>query len=133
MDNQKENIECNNYGGTIRLGACPCKIEKGSFLEELYTKYKNELYEDLPIVNERHRHRYEFNNKYREKFEKAGLILSGKSPDGNLIEAIELPKDIHPFFIGTQYHPELKTRFLAPHPLFMGFVKASIEQQKKNK
>jgi CTP synthase len=133
MEEQKKNILNGDYGGTIRLGAWPCKVEKGSVLEEMYSKYSNELYDDLPIVQERHRHRYEFNNDYREQFEKAGLVLSGKSPDGNLIEAIELPKDVHPFFIGTQYHPELKTRFLAPHPLFMGFVQAAINQSKKKK
>jgi CTP synthase len=133
MKEQKKNILNGDYGGTIRLGAWPCKVEKGSVLEEMYSKYSNELYDDLPIVQERHRHRYEFNNDYREQFEKAGLVLSGKSPDGNLIEAIELPKDVHPFFVGTQYHPELKTKFLAPHPLFMGFVQAAINQSKENK
>ncbi|HQF36741.1 MAG TPA: gamma-glutamyl-gamma-aminobutyrate hydrolase family protein [Candidatus Dojkabacteria bacterium] len=71
---------------------------------------------------ERHRHRYEFNNEYREMLEKAGMIISGTSPDGNLVEAIELPKKVHPFFIGTQYHPELKTRFIHPHPIFVGFI-----------
>jgi len=131
MEEQKKNLENHTYGGTIRLGAWPCKIEEGSLLEEMYTKYSNELYENMPIVEERHRHRYEFNNKYREQFEKAGLILSGRSPDDKLIEAVELPKSVHPFFIGTQYHPELKTRFLAPHPLFMGFVKACRKNSQK--
>ena len=131
MEEQKKNLENHTYGGTIRLGAWPCKIEKDSILEEMYSKYSNELYKDLPVVEERHRHRYEFNNEYREQFENAGLVLSGRSPDGKLIEAIELPRSVHPFFIGTQYHPELKTRFLAPHPLFMGFVKACIDRKKK--
>jgi len=124
MKGQKKNIKKKKYGGTIRLGAWPCTVSKGSVLEELYLKYKNKLFDTLPVVQERHRHRYEFNNKYREEFKKTGLMLSGQSPDGKLIEAIELPKKIHPFFVGTQYHPELKSRFLAPHPLFMGFVKA---------
>jgi CTP synthase len=128
MEDQKKNIENETYGGTIRLGAWPCKIKKGSLLERVYKTFPNDLYQDLPIVQERHRHRYEFNNKYREQFEKAGLILSGQSPDGNLVEAVELPKSVHPFFIGTQYHPELKTRFLAPHPLFMGFIKACVQE-----
>jgi CTP synthase len=131
MENQKQHIKNGTYGGTIRLGAWPCKVKKGSLLEKLYTKYGNELYEDLPIVAERHRHRYEFNNEYREQFEKAGLVLSGKSPDDTLVEAIELPKDTHPFFIATQYHPELKTRFLAPHPIFMGFVDACSKKKEK--
>jgi CTP synthase len=131
MENQKQHIKNGTYGGTIRLGAWPCKVKQDSLLEELYTKYGNELYEDLPIVAERHRHRYEFNNEYREQFEKAGLVLSGKSPDDTLVEAIELPKDTHPFFIATQYHPELKTRFLAPHPIFMGFVDACTKKKEK--
>jgi CTP synthase len=128
MEDQKSNIENGTYGGTIRLGAWPCKVKEGSRLEEQYKKYGNELFDSLPVVQERHRHRYEFNNEYRDRFEKAGLVLSGKSPDDMLVEAIELPKKVHPFFIGTQYHPELKTRFLAPHPLFMGFVKACSEE-----
>jgi CTP synthase len=131
MENQKQHIKNGTYGGTIRLGAWPCKVKKDSLLEKLYTKYGNELYASLPTVQERHRHRYEFNNEYREQFEKAGLILSGKSPDDTLVEAIELPKDTHPFFIATQYHPELKTRFLAPHPIFMGFVDACTKKKEK--
>ncbi|MDD3475200.1 MAG: CTP synthase [Candidatus Dojkabacteria bacterium] len=131
MEDQKKNLKNSNYGGTIRLGAWPCKVQKGSLLEEMYTKYSNDLYKDMPIVDERHRHRYEFNNDYRKQFEDAGLILSGKSPDDRLIEAVELSKSVHPFFIGTQYHPELKTRFLEPHPLFMGFVKACVKNKKK--
>ncbi len=129
MEDQKEKIKNKEYGGTIRLGAWPCKLKKGSLLEEMYTKYSNELYKDLPIVQERHRHRYEFNNEYRDMFEKNGLILSGISPDGKLIEAVELSKSVHPYFIGTQYHPELKSRFLIPHPLFLGFVEACKENK----
>jgi CTP synthase len=78
---------------------------------------------------ERHRHRYEFNNEYRDIFEKSDLKLCGRSPDDMLIEAIELPKEMHPFFVGTQYHPELKSRFLEPHPLFMGFIEASLNKK----
>jgi CTP synthase len=92
----------------------------------VYKKYGNSLYDSLPTIMERHRHRYEFNNKYRELFENSAMKLSGKSPDDMLIEAIELPKEIHPFFVGTQYHPELKSRFLEPHPLFLGFVEATL-------
>jgi len=117
------------YGGTIRLGAWPCKIKKGSLLESLYKKYPNELFNTLPTVQERHRHRYEFNNVYSKELQKAGLILSGKSPNGKLIEAIELSSKIHPFFVATQYHPELKSRFLAPHPLFLGFLDATIKKK----
>ena len=78
---------------------------------------------------ERHRHRYEFNNNYRELLQKAGMVLSGFSPDGTLVEAIEFPKKMHPFFIATQYHPELKSRFLSPHPIFMGFVDACMKKK----
>ena len=124
MEDQKERIKNKEYGGTIRLGAWPCKVVKGTLLEKMYTRYSNELYNELPIVQERHRHRYEFNNEYRKEFEEKGLILSGISPDGKLVEAVELSKRVHPYFIGTQYHPELKSRFLTPHPLFLGFVDA---------
>jgi CTP synthase len=124
MEEQQELIKNKEYGGTIRLGAWPCKIEKGSVLHSAYEKYGNSLYDSLPTVMERHRHRYEFNNEYRELFESSDMKLSGESPDGMLVEAIELPKEIHPFFVGTQYHPELKSRFLEPHPLFMGFINA---------
>lgn len=130
MDSQKENVKLKNYGGTIRLGGYPCKLKDGSLLASLYSKYNNELYNKLPIVIERHRHRYEFNNEYRDIMEKAGLVLSGSSPDGNLIEAIELPTKVHPFFVGTQYHPELKTRFIEPHPIFLGFVNACLKKAK---
>jgi len=124
MDEQKERIKNREYGGTIRLGAWPCKLKKGSLLEKMYIKYANELYKDISVVQERHRHRYEFNNEYRKEFEENGLILSGISPDGKLVEAVELSRKVHPYFIGTQYHPELKSRFLTPHPLFLGFVEA---------
>jgi len=124
MNSQKKKIKNKEYGGTIRLGAYPCKVEKGTLLEEMYKKYSNVLFDDLPIVQERHRHRYEFNNEYREELKEKGLILSGISPNGKLVEAIELPREVHPFFIGTQYHPELKSRFLMPHPLFLGFIEA---------
>ena len=129
MDAQKKNIKEKNYGGTIRLGAYPCKVKPKTTLYSLYEKYANELYYDLPVVMERHRHRYEFNNEYRDTFEKGGLILAGSSPDNSLIEAVELPKKMHPFFVATQYHPELKSRFLLPHPLFMGFVDACLKKK----
>lgn len=121
MDCQKEILEKAQYGGTIRLGSCPCKLKKGSFLKSLYGK-KN-------IVDERHRHRYEFNNECKKDLEDAGLIISGESPDGNLVEAIEISQKEHPFFVGVQFHPELKSQFLNPHPIFMGFVKKSLERK----
>ena len=105
-------------GGSMRLGAYPCIVKKKSLA---YTCYKNE------IVNERHRHRYEVNNDFRQVLSKHGMIFSGLSPDGSLIEMIELPKKIHPFFIASQFHPEFKSRVVNPHPLFREFVKACKE------
>ena len=84
-------------------------------------------------AQERHRHRYEFNNKYKKRFEKAGMIFSGTSPDGKLVEAIELPKEIHPFFIGTQFHPEYKSILMSPHPIFIEFIKACSKTYKSAK
>ena len=78
-------------------------------------------------MNERHRHRYEFNLKYKDRFEKAGMVISGISPDKKLVEAIELPKTEHPFFVGVQFHPEFKSRPLSPHPIFLEFIKACIK------
>lgn len=129
MEYQRKLVESREFGGTIRLGAYPCEVLKGSLLHSLYSKYKNEIFPSLPIVQERHRHRYEFNNAYREKFINSGMVLSGLSPDKELVEAIELPVNKHPFFLGTQYHPELKTHFTSPHPIFMGFIKASTRNK----
>ena len=129
MEAQKKLIKKQQYGGTIRLGAYPCKVVKGTLLHSLYKEYKNDLYQNLPVVQERHRHRYEFNNDYRKSLTDAGLVISGTSPDDMLVEAIELPKEVHPFFVGTQYHPELKSQLIQPHPIFMGFVKACLEKK----
>ena len=115
MNYQKELIKNHEYGGTIRLGSYPCKIKKGTKLSKIYKQ---------TLISERHRHRYEFNNKYKNQFEKAGMVISGTSPDGKLVEAIELPN--HKFFIGTQFHPEYKSRPLSPHPIFVDFLKASV-------
>lgn len=128
MPNQAEYLAKKQYGGTIRLGAWPCQINKDSLI---YKYYKNSSYGKFLIsknnpltVMERHRHRYEFNLKYKERFEKAGLVFSGLSPDKKLVEAIEMPKKIHPFYIGVQFHPEFKSRPLTPHPIFLEFIKA---------
>lgn len=127
MPDQKKYLEAHQYGGTIRLGSWPCVVKPGSILEETYKKFGKEpnLIHIQNMIDERHRHRYEFNNEYREKMEKAGLIVSGTSPDGKLVEAIELPKKVHPFFVGTQFHPEYKSRPLSPHPLFVAFIEAA--------
>ncbi len=116
----EDQLKIQGLGGTMRLGAYPCKLEKGT---KAYQAYKQSL------IQERHRHRYEFNNAYREKAKAAGMKLSGLSPDGNLVEMIELPK--HPWFVGVQFHPELKSRPLNPHPLFREFVKAAVKYGSK--
>ena len=126
MPNQKEYLEKKQYGGTIRLGSWPCKVKEKSILEYAYNKFSSEDIKNN-IINERHRHRYELNNDYKEQLEKAGLIISGTSPDGKLAEVIELPKSVHPFFLGTQFHPEYKSWPLKPHPLFMAFIEACLK------
>lgn len=118
MNSQVKNLLTKNYGGTIRLGAYPTKIKKGSHLYKIYGK---EL-----VLDERHRHRYEFNNEYKADFEKAGMVLSGSSPGGELVEAIELPN--HKFFVGTQFHPEYISKPLSPHPIFVEFLKTSVSK-----
>ena len=113
MPGQSENID---KGGTLRLGAYPCVIKSGTKMEECYGKLE---------ISERHRHRYEFNNEYRELLENAGMTLSGTSPDNRLIETVELTD--RDFYVGVQYHPEFKSRPDKPHPLFCGFIKAAIK------
>ncbi len=129
MAEQKEYLKKKQFGGTIRLGAWPCVLKKNSRLFKIYKQSGQQAISNGQlIVNERHRHRYEFNQKYKKLFEKKGVVFSGLSPDGKLIEAIELPKKMHPFFVGTQFHPELKSKFLKPHPLFAAFIKAVINK-----
>ena len=106
-----------DMGGTMRLGLYPARLAEGSVVRELYGEAE---------VAERHRHRYEVNNGYREELEKAGLVVSGTSPDGRLVEYVELPRETHPFFVATQAHPEFRSRPTRPHPLFAGLVKAAI-------
>ncbi len=104
-------------GGTMRLGSYPCILKRGTLAHKIYKDQ---------FINERHRHRYEVNNAFRPLLEKNGMIFGGVSPDGKLVEMIELPHDVHPFFIGAQFHPELKSRATKSHPLFREFVKASL-------
>ena len=132
MEEQKDLMKAKKYGGTIRLGSYPCVVEKQSKLFKTYKKYANGMFAKLPNINERHRHRYEFNNQFRELFSKSDMKLVGRSPDDTLVEAVELSEKVHPFFVATQYHPELKSRFLEPHPLFLGFVNACLERKKSN-
>lgn len=114
MNEQEERMKKKDYGGTMRLGNYPCKLLKGSRARSLYGK---------DLIQERHRHRFEFNPLYRKQLEKAGLVISGSSPDGSLAEIIEIKK--HPFFVASQFHPELTSRPFRPNPLFLGFLKAS--------
>ncbi|OGE25012.1 CTP synthase [Candidatus Daviesbacteria bacterium RIFCSPHIGHO2_02_FULL_39_12] len=118
MPDQQKKLLTREYGATMRLGAWDCKLKLNTKVRALYGK------ED---ISERHRHRYEFNNEYLEKFAKNGLNIAGTTPDGKLVEIIEI-KD-HPFFVGTQFHPELKSRPLSPHPLFLGFIKIASEKK----
>ena len=104
-----------DMGGTLRLGAWPCRIAPGTLMERCYGQAQ---------IQERHRHRYEFNNDFRDVLEQAGLVLSGTSPDGNIVETVEL-RD-HPFYLGVQFHPEFKSRPNKPHPLFLGFIQAAL-------
>ena len=105
-------------GGTMRLGAYPCKLKKDS---KAYKAYGRE------DISERHRHRYEFNNTYLKQFEDAGMIATGINPDSNLVEVIELVN--HPYFIGVQFHPEYKSTVEEPHPLFISFIKAAMNKE----
>jgi len=124
MPGQAELIAKKGYGGTIRLGGWPCKIVKGTHLAAAYEKKTG----NKRVVSERHRHRYEFNNQYRKIFEKNGLTIAGTSPDGKIVEAIEIAN--HPFFIGTQFHPEYISRPLDPHPLFVEFLRVCLRMKK---
>ncbi|HZW42406.1 MAG TPA: CTP synthase, partial [Agromyces sp.] len=120
MEEQVEIIAGGDLGGTMRLGLYPAKLADGSIAAELYGSTE---------VSERHRHRYEVNNSYRDRIADAGLSFSGMSPDRHLVEFVELPRDVHPFYVGTQAHPELRSRPNDPHPLFRGLVGAALERQ----
>ena len=119
MPGQNDDID---KGGTLRLGAYPCVVAHGTTMEKCYGKTE---------ISERHRHRYEFNNDYRERLQAAGLVISGVSPDGRLVETVEVPG--HPFFVGVQFHPEFKSRPNRPHPLFLGFVSAALDHSQGGK
>lgn len=121
MEGQKEHLAEHRYGGTMRLGAYPAKLKKGTIAREAYGTEK---------ISERHRHRFEVNPKYVPRFEGSGLVFSGTSPDGVLMEIAELSRDIHPFMLGTQFHPEFLGRPLSPHPLFTAFIRAAKQRKK---
>lgn len=128
MPDQEKKLLKREYGATMRLGGWDCVIARGTITEKYYTEAGLIKKTGQAKINERHRHRYEFNNQYREKLQKAGLVISGTSPDGKLVEIIEIKN--HPFFVGSQFHPEFQSRPLAPHPLFYGFLKAVVKINK---
>jgi CTP synthase len=121
MEEQLDIVEGKgDLGGTMRLGLYEAKLDEGSVIAETYGK---------TTVSERHRHRYEVNNKYRDQIAAEGLVFSGTSPDGKLVEYVELPRTVHPYYVATQAHPELSSRPTRPHPLFSGLIKAALDHQ----
>ena len=122
MLEQKKHLADNKYGGTMRLGAYPCYLKKGTMARAAYKK---------ELVEERHRHRYEINPAYVKPLEEAGLVFSGTSPDGVLMEIAEISRSVHPFMLGTQFHPEFQARPLTPHPLFTEFLRAAIKRKRR--
>lgn len=122
MLEQKKHLADNKYGGTMRLGSYPAYLKKGTLARSAYKK---------ELAEERHRHRYEINSKYVKPLEGAGLVFSGTSPDGVLMEIAELPRSVHPFMLGTQFHPEFQARPLSPHPLFTEFLRSAISRKRK--
>ena len=117
-------VDVEELGGTMRLGAWPCKLTPDSLAREVYGGAEE--------ISERHRHRYEFNPEFRETLERAGLRFSGISPDGKFVEIVELPREVHPWFLGCQFHPEYKSKPLSAHPLFASFVRAAFENRLRN-
>jgi CTP synthase len=124
MAEQVDVLAGGDLGGTMRLGSYEAKLSPGSIVAEVYGS---------EVSHERHRHRYEVNNRYREQIAQSGLVFSGTSPDGHLVEYVELPREVHPYYVGTQAHPEFKSRPTKAHPLFHGLVKAALERQKQQR
>jgi CTP synthase len=124
MAEQVDVLAAGDMGGTMRLGLYEATLTPGSIVAEVYGSLS---------ASERHRHRYEVNNSYREQIAESGLVFSGTSPDGHLVEYVELPKEVHPYYVGTQAHPEFRSRPTRPNPLFFGLIKASLERQKQQR
>ena len=122
IDLMPEQRDVEDLGGTMRLGLYPCKLEAGTISREVYGD---------ELIYERHRHRYEFNNVFRKQLTESGLVIAGQSPDGKLVEIVELPRSVHPWFVAVQFHPEFKSRPNRSHPLFKDFIRASLEQANK--
>lgn len=133
MPDQKEKLARADYGGSMRLGAYPAYLAPGTIAFSAYADSKSYKLKanGYKLISERHRHRYEVNPAYIAKLEAGGMVFSGQSLDGTLMEIAELPKKVHPFFLGSQFHPEFKSRPLRPHPLFTSFIRAAIEFKKK--
>jgi len=123
IDLMSDQEDVEDMGGTMRLGAYDCDLKPGTLAARIYGTSR---------ISERHRHRYEFNNQYREQLESSGLVLSGLSPDGRLVEMVELPPEKHPFFVSCQFHPEFKSRPTDPHPLFSAYIRAALQHQRDN-
>ena len=123
MPDQLKKLKAKDFGGSMRLGSYDCKLEKGTASYAAYKETKNSISGKPPVISERHRHRYEFNNDYRDELVKKGLIIAGLNSERDLVEIIELPN--HPFFVGVQFHPEFQSRPGRPHPLFSAFIKAA--------
>lgn len=124
MAEQVDVLAAGDMGGTMRLGLYEAKLTPGSIVSEVYGS---------ETASERHRHRYEVNNSYRDQIAQSGLVFSGTSPDGHLVEYVELPREVHPYYVGTQAHPEFRSRPTRPNPLFFGLIKASLERQKQQR
>ncbi len=120
IDLMEEQKTLTTKGGTMRLGAYDCRLKEGTLAYKIYGS---------KMIAERHRHRYEFNEQYADMMEKAGLVLSGRNPQTGLVEIVELPQKVHPFFIGVQFHPELSSTVLKPQPIFVNFVKAAMKHR----
>lgn len=127
MSTQEKAMKRRSYGGTMRLGGWDAIVSKGTRAWDIYDKHNGFINKTTGHTSERHRHRYEFNDEFKDEFEKHGLVISARSIVENLTEIIELPKSAHPFYVGTQGHPEYKSRPLAPHPIFLEYIKACIK------
>lgn len=129
MPEQEKKLLNRDYGGTMRLGGWRCWVRRGTKTAAVYSRFAGVKGRRM-VITERHRHRYEFNNRFRQKLEKAGLRVAGTTLDNRIVEVVELEN--HPFFVGVQFHPEFKSRFLAPHPLFLGLIEAAIKRRKND-
>jgi CTP synthase len=125
---EKKYQQIKGVGASMRLGAYDCVLKPNTLAHSIYKKHRAFKDEKNNLISERHRHRFEFNNDYRQALEEAGFVISGTSPDNFFVEMIELPQDKHPFFIATQAHPEYKSKPLFPHPIFVEYLRAAVKK-----